>query len=117
MISMYSLMYTYKITLTFVGTKASSGHISCHASPVDNPVYDTGSTIITLGHIPQTTASVQYVNMSSSNTGRAEPIPKREFDNPIYGGNETDSNVYTVCLLYTSPSPRDATLSRMPSSA
>ena len=25
--------------------------------------------------------------------------------------------VYNVCLLYTSPSPRDATLSRMPSSA
>ena len=24
---------------------------------------------------------------------------------------------YDVCLLYTSPSPRDATLSRMPSSA
>ena len=23
----------------------------------------------------------------------------------------------TICLLYTSPSPRDATLSRMPSSA
>ena len=27
------------------------------------------------------------------------------------------SNTITVCLLYTSPSPRDATLSRMPSSA
>ena len=26
-------------------------------------------------------------------------------------------NLYWVCLLYTSPSPRDATLSRMPSSA
>ena len=25
--------------------------------------------------------------------------------------------VHTICLLYTSPSPRDATLSRMPSSA
>ena len=25
--------------------------------------------------------------------------------------------MYTACLLYTSPSPRDATLSRMPSSA
>ena len=25
--------------------------------------------------------------------------------------------VFVVCLLYTSPSPRDATLSRMPSSA
>ena len=24
---------------------------------------------------------------------------------------------FTICLLYTSPSPRDATLSRMPSSA
>ena len=27
------------------------------------------------------------------------------------------SNLYGACLLYTSPSPRDATLSRMPSSA
>ena len=27
------------------------------------------------------------------------------------------NNVYDICLLYTSPSPRDATLSRMPSSA
>ena len=26
-------------------------------------------------------------------------------------------NLFTSCLLYTSPSPRDATLSRMPSSA
>ena len=30
--------------------------------------------------------------------------------------NDGDS-VYRLCLLYTSPSPRDATLSRMPSSA
>ena len=27
------------------------------------------------------------------------------------------SDLFSVCLLYTSPSPRDATLSRMPSSA
>ena len=26
-------------------------------------------------------------------------------------------NIFSTCLLYTSPSPRDATLSRMPSSA
>ena len=26
-------------------------------------------------------------------------------------------NIPEICLLYTSPSPRDATLSRMPSSA
>ena len=30
--------------------------------------------------------------------------------------NKTDSAI-RICLLYTSPSPRDATLSRMPSSA
>ena len=29
----------------------------------------------------------------------------------------TVDNVFSSCLLYTSPSPRDATLSRMPSSA
>ena len=28
-----------------------------------------------------------------------------------------NSSLYLTCLLYTSPSPRDATLSRMPSSA
>ena len=28
-----------------------------------------------------------------------------------------DDELYLLCLLYTSPSPRDATLSRMPSSA
>ena len=34
-----------------------------------------------------------------------------------YVGYELDKPRYTPCLLYTSPSPRDATLSRMPSSA
>ena len=28
-----------------------------------------------------------------------------------------ENTVRTICLLYTSPSPRDSTLSRMPSSA
>ena len=39
----------------------------------------------------------------------------------IYGDlpNEKELNYFndSICLLYTSPSPRDATLSRMPSSA
>ena len=33
------------------------------------------------------------------------------------GRPEGMNNVTGTCLLYTSPSPRDATLSRMPSSA
>ena len=35
----------------------------------------------------------------------------------IQMGNTVSNTVNMVCLLYTSPSPRDATLSRMPSSA
>ena len=34
-----------------------------------------------------------------------------------YAGQEKDVDAAYACLLYTSPSPRDATLSRMPSSA
>ena len=33
------------------------------------------------------------------------------------GGNATIDTVFNSCLLYTSPSPRDRTRSRMPSSA
>ena len=35
----------------------------------------------------------------------------------IKKGRETPRSGDNTCLLYTSPSPRDATLSRMPSSA
>ena len=35
---------------------------------------------------------------------------------PIFDGGVNRANL-SICLLYTSPSPRDATLSRMPSSA
>ena len=40
------------------------------------------------------------------------------YDIPFIGLPGTiDNDIYGTCLLYTSPSPRDATLSRMPSSA
>ena len=45
-----------------------------------------------------------------------EDIPKelRDLDDKMTGG---EMEYRELCLLYTSPSPRDATLSRMPSSA
>ena len=43
--------------------------------------------------------------------GRRVPIPLKGSER-IY-----DADVVIVCLLYTSPSPRDKTVSRMPSSA
>ena len=39
---------------------------------------------------------------------------QRKFDPTFL---KTDVEIKSACLLYTSPSPRDATLSRMPSSA
>ena len=39
------------------------------------------------------------------------------YDISVEESNASDLVVHTGCLLYTSPSPRDATLSRMPSSA
>ena len=33
------------------------------------------------------------------------------------GGGDSDDDTIRACLLYTSPSPRDRTRSRMPSSA
>ena len=51
-------------------------------------------------------------------SGESLPIHRKP---PVYEDLSTEEEVlYTgikVCLLYTSPSPRDATLSRMPSSA
>ena len=41
---------------------------------------------------------------------------KTSLFNALTGGRAKVAN-YPGCLLYTSPSPRDATLSRMPSSA
>ena len=49
--------------------------------------------------------------------GRSDPSPDGTvytFDNLVFDIIEV---LDYVCLLYTSPSPRDATLSRMPSSA
>ena len=44
-------------------------------------------------------------------------VLSKSLDNPVAPGPDMTIAVLLVCLLYTSPSPRDATLSRMPSSA
>ena len=70
-----------------------------------------------------------YVNVSRSPidtsimiSDKGEGIFKRirrlkEFSSEHEAILELSKGKLTICLLYTSPSPRDATLSRMPSSA
>ena len=51
------------------------------------------------------------------------PFTEKEYQNrlnklrTVMSEQGVDMAILTSCLLYTSPSPRDATLSRMPSSA
>ena len=42
---------------------------------------------------------------------------KKEYSHLTNSQVSTDMRLYMFCLLYTSPSPRDTILSRMPSSA
>ena len=48
---------------------------------------------------------------------RHEPKHEHDGTNNYSNSVQDSSNQEDNCLLYTSPSPRDATLSRMPSSA
>ena len=63
---------------------------------------------------------------SGASTGEFEALELRDNDNKRFNGKGVKKAVHNIinhfapsliCLLYTSPSPRDATLSRMPSSA
>ena len=55
------------------------------------------------------------INEFSEILGKIEDKPASIFKLPRWF--YATAGVITICLLYTSPSPRDATLSRMPSSA
>ena len=46
-----------------------------------------------------------------------KPLPERDKTEVRKDYEYTRGNLYSICLLYTSPSPRDGLLSRMPSSA
>ena len=112
-----------------------------HAITVVVPLVDieeeTGSTAIWEGSHRKAGARDQLVSLMSepSWSGSVHPLPKlgdaylMDY-RVIHGGMANSSDqarpiLYLVysrpwfrdCLLYTSPSPRDATLSRMPSSA
>ena len=57
--------------------------------------------------------------MNNDNRGSISKNKRKEQDkHPDYRGSATiEGKQYWICLLYTSPSPRDRQKSRMPSSA
>ena len=82
------------------------------SSQVDLEINPEGSSIdieiLQLGNSPSNAYSTVYVN------GSNDWIVETPEELPILSPGES---AFMTCLLYTSPSPRDATLSRMPSSA
>ena len=70
---------------------------------------------------PEPAPSPQLEQPASSAQSVPDPasiklVAAQFVDLPLSGDSTSDAQ-YGLCLLYTSPSPRDATLSRMPSSA
>ena len=67
--------------------------------------------------------SVNLVDLNEGTSGGYKEIIFEVNGEDVYGNLKFEAGVHRVqrvpqtCLLYTSPSPRDATLSRMPSSA
>ena len=90
-----------------------------------NDTICTGSNY-TFNGIAYTTAGMYVTNLTSA-TGCDSTVTLNLAVNPTLqttlndtictGSNYTFNGTMYTCLLYTSPSPRDATLSRMPSSA
>ena len=75
-------------------------------------VYKNFGSVTALKNISMTTESGQ-INCILGDNGAG----KSTLVNIISGVFKPSKGEYKICLLYTSPSPRDATLSRMPSSA
>ena len=86
--------------ITYTGPSASE--VRSHISAGTGVSISSGE--VSIGQAVATGSNVQFANLTLSG------------DLTVNGTTTTVSSTNT-CLLYTSPSPRDATLSRMPSSA
>ena len=76
--------------------------------------FETGSgTLATVVGTRSWTLNITKETLDTSVHGNSF----RQFVGSMISGSGTVELVYDPCLLYTSPSPRDRTRSRMPSSA
>ena len=88
--------------------------------PEGDPQVFRGSTGIgeAGGGLPSAPGAPGDYDLRISQTGQASWQENSVVNTPAtFSADQIDFDVVRVCLLYTSPSPRDATLSRMPSSA
>ena len=95
---------TPNVTETSVGDSSGSGFVAPEAKELDAliPGFDV-------------TELIGRGGMGAVYLGRQSSLDRKVAIKIL--PREAQSNSQLGCLLYTSPSPRDATLSRMPSSA
>ena len=82
---------------------------------VTNIKYDSDTTSMIISNAGQVTIQGEGTKTTSLQSGLAKVYCCNNGDGAIYSSQSF--NVSGTCLLYTSPSPRDGLLSRMPSSA
>ena len=80
---------------------------------------DTGHTLQETGHLSHETATFTRHGPHSARRGpiHHKTRPTQRKTRPTQRKTRAHTSQDTVCLLYTSPSPRDEESSRMPSSA
>ena len=132
----YSNGNTFHRGLEFARTQASgssefnvsmiglgAGAMACYERPADNWVYfEIDPAVVDMATNSNYFSYMEDCSFKSDiRIGDArlkfQDIPKNSQEFIIVDAFSSDSIPAHLCLLYTSPSPRDATLSRMPSSA
>ena len=108
---------------TTIDTSATGNDAEINISgTVDNGqalVIKSGGGAVVIGNKigAGTALSALTINASASDTSSGTITLSNDIGDTVAAGVTGITKIGNTCLLYTSPSPRDATLSRMPSSA
>ena len=102
---MYTVIGGTSSNGTILWTTSGSGAFS--DATIDNPVYTASALDVSAG----------TVTLTKTVTGSGACATSQAIDTVALTINEDPIVEAGTCLLYTSPSPRDGLLSRMPSSA
>ena len=111
----------YKIAATYAGNDEAASNFTTETG-IKTYKWDVSSYEESVAGLERVQAELGAIDTIVANAGitRDAPFHKMTPDqwNQVINTNLTGVfNTIHPCLLYTSPSPRDATLSRMPSSA
>ena len=75
-----------------------------------------GNVVFTSGNIPSSPADIRIFRQTDVDSAKATYTAGSSVKAADLNNNQ-EQILFGICLLYTSPSPRDGLLSRMPSSA